>query len=342
MCCCGKNSEANQDEDIQLIELVVEDEEDDDVVATCRSAPDQLPDCSTFADYNEETQWAMPEITENNIVLTGRTLFLREVLNTHVVKRKRYGRGTSNPDRLAFYNKARGWNGESYSGLLRLSDRDLARLRGAEVLDLGGGQGLFIEEAAMIGITVTSVDINRDRYIVLKDGPTQPFPGQQVNVNQITHEEKARAAYVKNMEAIYCRDQADDFIHDDVRKTFNAVFSHRTAIANSFMDVSQRVRGDATDLSRFGDDSFDAVISVWMLCYLNEDERAQVVAEAVRVTRPGGQIRIYGGDNTKDRREAIEAGVLDQWFAKWPRVGGKTCLIDDEKSEGGLVSMTVR
>ena len=55
--------------------------------------------------------------------------------------------------------------------------------------------------------------------------------------------------------------------------------------------LSGFVQGTATDLSRFADDSFDAVLLMGPLYHLlDEDERKQALAEAYRVVKPGGPV----------------------------------------------------
>ena len=53
----------------------------------------------------------------------------------------------------------------------------------------------------------------------------------------------------------------------------------------------QSYQGDATDLSRFGDNSFDATLVFGPMYHLYEAEEVQrAIDEAIRVTRPGGVI----------------------------------------------------
>ncbi len=50
-------------------------------------------------------------------------------------------------------------------------------------------------------------------------------------------------------------------------------------------------QGDATDLSRFADDSFDVTLSFGPMYHLYEaDEVNRAIDEAIRVTKPGGAI----------------------------------------------------
>ena len=55
------------------------------------------------------------------------------------------------------------------------------------------------------------------------------------------------------------------------------------------MDNIRSFRGDAADLSRFQDNSFDAVLSLGPMYHLYEaDEVGRAIDEAIRVTKPGG------------------------------------------------------
>ena len=48
------------------------------------------------------------------------------------------------------------------------------------------------------------------------------------------------------------------------------------------------------------DDSYDLVVNCWMLNYLTDKQRLAVVHEVVRITRPGGRIRLQGGHEDAD------------------------------------------
>ncbi len=57
------------------------------------------------------------------------------------------------------------------------------------------------------------------------------------------------------------------------------------------MDNIRSFQGDATDLSRFSDDSFDLTLSLGPMYHLYEtDEVNRAIDEAIRVTKPGGII----------------------------------------------------
>lgn len=56
-------------------------------------------------------------------------------------------------------------------------------------------------------------------------------------------------------------------------------------------DRVEPVQGNAMDLSRYGDDSFDAVLLFGPLYHLHrEEDRQQCIREAKRVCRPGGKL----------------------------------------------------
>jgi SAM-dependent methyltransferase len=84
-------------------------------------------------------------------------------------------------------------------------------------------------------------------------------------------------------------------------------------------------QGNAVDLSRFGDESFDLVLLFGPMYHLKaEEDRIRALAEAKRVTRPGGYILVAYVMNDysvityafkeKHILEAVENGMLDDAF----------------------------
>jgi SAM-dependent methyltransferase len=84
-------------------------------------------------------------------------------------------------------------------------------------------------------------------------------------------------------------------------------------------------QGNAVDLSRFGDESFDLVLLFGPMYHLKaEEDRIRALAEAKRVTRPGGYILVAYVMNDysvityafkeKHILEAVENGMLDGAF----------------------------
>jgi SAM-dependent methyltransferase len=85
-------------------------------------------------------------------------------------------------------------------------------------------------------------------------------------------------------------------------------------------------QGNAVDLSRFGDGSFDLVLLFGPMYHLKaEADRIRALAEAKRVTRPGGYILVAYVMNDysvityafkeKHILEAVESGMLDDAFS---------------------------
>ncbi len=65
----------------------------------------------------------------------------------------------------------------------------------------------------------------------------------------------------------------------------------RSRAAESGVTIADFAQGTATDLSRYPDDTFDAVLLMGPLYHLlEEDERRQALAEAYRVVKPGGPV----------------------------------------------------
>jgi len=329
MSCCGKNSDTrlleDQDSQVELEAIDIQP------LGRCTSAAQALPNCGDYDHYTTANEVTTATPTVNQIVLTGRTLFLRESLNSRVVARN-CNAGETNPLNLYTYNRTYGWNGETYTGLLKLTDAILAGLEGRTILDIGGGQSLFPEEAYRLGINVRSIDINFTTYRDARDTVIDQD-------TQETNLQRARTAYVTNMEAVHCFNQRSshgNFIHNDVAGTFNFIFGHRRRIANDFMNLALRQEGNALNLP-FVANSFDGVCCVWVFCYLNAEQIQTAIWEAVRVTKRGGQIRIYGGEIPYTMAEpSVTAQLYRNWFGT-ARVATKTIAVNVDSQDGLLV-----
>lgn len=71
------------------------------------------------------------------------------------------------------------------------------------------------------------------------------------------------------------------------------------------------IQADATDLSRFADNSFDWYLSTFMYCVMPDELQPQALAEMARVLRPGGRFRLveiqYSADPKIRRRQQFLA-----------------------------------
>lgn len=94
------------------------------------------------------------------------------------------------------------------------------------------------------------------------------------------------------------------------------------------------VVGDVRDLTRFESDSFDAILCLDPLTYLNEEvDRIQAVSELVRVVKPGGLVYISGRGYLALPRTLLKIAndyFLDLVFATFIETGdipiqGHTC-----------------
>lgn len=90
------------------------------------------------------------------------------------------------------------------------------------------------------------------------------------------------------------------------------------------VSVAAIVQGTATDLSRFGDGSFDVVLLMGPLYHLlEEQERLSAVAEAKRVVRPGG---------------LVFATLITRYAAhRWAAANEPTWIVDDPEAAQTLL-----
>lgn len=64
----------------------------------------------------------------------------------------------------------------------------------------------------------------------------------------------------------------------------------RALLADEGLDPARVGQGSITDLGRFADSSFAAVVTMGVLSYVTDDEEARFLAEARRVLEPGGML----------------------------------------------------
>lgn len=96
--------------------------------------------------------------------------------------------------------------------------------------------------------------------------------------------------------------------------------------------VADFVHGNALDLSRFADASFDAVLLMGPLYHLVEQsDRDRAVREAMRVLKPGGPL--FAGFITfyAPLRDSIAKGYLRDFYEKPNELAG---LMDHQRNEG--------
>jgi ubiquinone/menaquinone biosynthesis C-methylase UbiE len=89
--------------------------------------------------------------------------------------------------------------------------------------------------------------------------------------------------------------------------------------------------GDGRAL-RFSDGDFDAAIAVTVLSHL--PDREQVLAELVRVVRPGGRLLVMDGDYASNQLEHPDRATTDRIIAAW-----RASVVDDPFLCRRLVSL---
>lgn len=80
------------------------------------------------------------------------------------------------------------------------------------------------------------------------------------------------------------------------------------------------VGADAESLP-FGPDSFDAVITVWVLEHVSRPGR--ILAEAIRVLKPGGRVILTEVDNGTFR-VCPDNPIVEEWWSKFNRLQGQS------------------
>ncbi len=250
--------------------------------------------------------YVIPTPKVDQVFLTARSLFLNENLACHI------------------YNYPVSWNFGSYSSNLQLTPQLLSNWKGKKILDIGGGASLFPEEAKfLLDANVTSLDINKnaifnalqEKINVEKLVLNKQLP-DSVKGQVTTNEEIIPHLYVKNLEWLYCnyRQQAKE-----LQTTFDNIVENRNQIADTFYKNSiQRQEGDATKSTCFERNTFDVVISVWVLNYLNDEQKRQVLQNAFYWTKPQAQIRINSGTDAADGSQTgnLDSSAFKRLFEK--------------------------
>jgi SAM-dependent methyltransferase len=168
---------------------------------------------------------------------------------------------------------------DNYIACLGLSGPYLHSLAKKNVLDVGCGYAIFPAEAKVCyNIEVYGTDLYAKQDAMIQKA--------------------AFCQYAKNhLFAEYVRQQRgglepEGCKHQDVL---------RKLIASNLPVIHGRYIGgeiencDCTNLTSRQKDQFDAVFCSWLFMYLSHEEAVLTLKEMVRVTRPGGQIRICPG-----------------------------------------------
>jgi hypothetical protein len=213
------------------------------------------------------------------VTVTARSLFLTRDVTVQVSAEPVYvaeERGFRAPD----------WHVDTYLGGLGLTAGLLARWaeRRTPILDLASGLALFATEAASLGLHVDCADAE------FVDGhPMFAVAAQAV----------ARS-YVDQLELLLCLSRSGRDRRWRLDAEAQGLLEHLVAAAPLTAarypaPSGRRFRDDATALATVPDDAYGVVLCPWLLVHLGEDDERRVLEAAVRVTRPGGEVRVRAG-----------------------------------------------
>lgn len=260
--------------------------------------------------------------SDEPVTVTARSLFLTRDVTVQVSREPVYVASESRfrePD----------WHVDTFLGGLGLSAEMVRRWaeEGLTVLDVASGLGLFATEAAALGIRVDCVDAEF----------TDDHPMFAVARRSVPR------SYVDQMELLWClaRRAAAAPVGGGPRSRYRMegpelellerllAARHETA-ARYPAPSGRRFREDATRLGSLADDTYDVVVSGWLLVHLSEEDERRTVESAARVTRGGGEIRLRAGTG----------GNLARRFRGWfpgGEVAGKRVAVAEGSQEDLLV-----
>jgi hypothetical protein len=229
---------------------------------------------STVVDIMPKKQRSLEEITASNkgaissVVITARSLFLNRYLKV------------SFNGEMVGGNHIMDWRTDTYLGTLGLSGATVKSWIGRRVLDVGSGINFFGSEGRALGILVDRADLNLARVDV---GRLDPAPTE---------------IYAENMD-LFERSYATGskpVLSEEDQGLLARVRARQREICERYPgDVAATPTVDATNMWSIASSTYHVAVSVWMLAYLNRDQQKNVIREMIRVTRAGGQVRIYSG-----------------------------------------------
>lgn len=253
--------------------------------------------------------------TGDPVTVTARSLFLTRDVSVQVSNEPIYV-----PEERGF--RLPHWHTDTYAGGFALQAGCLERwaATNARVLDLASGLALFGTEAAALGFTVDCADAE----LGADDHPMFTAARRAVERD-----------YADQMELLCClaRHGASERYRMDepTLAILERLVAARLATAAAYPRVSgRRFRDDATRLATVANETYDAVLCGWLLVHLVEEDERRVIESAVRVTRPGGEVRLRAGTG-----ENLAARARSWWPDGW--VLGKRVVIGEGSAADRMV-----
>jgi SAM-dependent methyltransferase len=217
-----------------------------------------------------------------------------------------------------------GWRHDTYLGGLALDADEILRLADARarLLDVGAGLAAFPTEASILGLMVDCSDLElgeaHEAFERVLPGVRKAYPRELASLRRLSAEGGQRYE-----------------MSERERDLLERLFAARDEIAAAYPMVSGRRFGDdARTLATVPNDSYDLVVSAWLMVHLVDDDERRAVAAMVRVTRPGGTVRIkagYGDD---------AVARFNDWYGAKDRnavVEGRSVVVDDSSLGDSLV-----
>jgi SAM-dependent methyltransferase len=174
------------------------------------------------------------------------------------------------------------YGADNYVVGLGLTIKDLFKLSGKRILDVGCGEALFPFEAkALFNIDVVCLDRNAVPDRVFR---TNVFRQYAKNLLFAVFLDEVRPG----VEPVGCIGEGSirDMCLWSLEKT------EKLYIEGAIQ------RGDCTKLA-YKDDEFDGCFSSWLFLYLSQEESIMALREMIRVTKSGGIIRVCQGREFK-------------------------------------------
>lgn len=317
---------------------------------TSRNPVDKARDAVRKHDQaGADTKWAQLKFdaftadTRDGVVLTARSLFLNQEVSCFLRK--------TNVKHIPF-------NEGSLTQTLGLTPTMVeSGFTGKDVLDVAGGASILPEELmkACGARSVTVIDLNAKQYKNRLDSNSTRSKVAKIYKDNMIKMEEAHEWY--------CKVNKKD--RQYWKAALRMVIRQADPIAQKYFQETRHIKrkeGNATDMKDLPSDEFDIVLNSWMLMYMDRDTRRKAIKEMVRVTRPGGQIRIQGGsekaegatktrnDNVNNEKQyALSVPLFVDWFKNYKVKGVKAfnfsskkkVIIDDEESRGSLVVLKV-
>ncbi len=267
-----------------------------------------LKELSGILGYPKKYQTEMA-IHHSTSMTTGRSLLLNRFLDI--------------PDIMSV-----DFSRDSYMTTLEISRRMLTSMSRKRILDVGCGLSIFASEAAVIfNIDIDRIDLGaslfspQHRYVVVKN-------------------------YIEGMAAlIFLKKKFPQRLYgclgtEEAYEMISLIEGNLNEIVTHYMLSSVTrpvICASSANLSTILDNTYDGVLSTWLLMYLEKKDQIATLREMVRVTKIDGEIRILPGNTLLRRHRISRKEVLE-----WAEYGNKNVEIIKFEYDGLMVLRVIK